>query len=204
MSIRGIVLLLLFSVILFSVSIYSLFYLDPGNKAKAIEKSTTTPINVGGDFSLIDTNGHLVNQEILKGHYSLIYFGYSYCPDICPTTLSKISEVFKTMPETSLAKIKGYFITLDPKRDNIQQLSDFMKSFHPSIQGLTGDSEQIEKISEDYKIYSQKSEETDSEHYLIDHTSLIYIMDQNGRCIKFFPNDLPPAEIVLELNKLLK
>lgn len=202
---KKVIFLFLVSFIIFALSTYSLLYLKPTPKPqKQIGVNTLISENIGGEFDLIDVDGKPFNQEDLKGHYSLIYFGYSCCPDTCPTTLGKITTILNELSPEELSIIKTYFITLDPKRDDGTQLKNFIKNFHPSIVALTGTEEQIKKASNAYKIYYATHKPKENEgHYLIDHTSLIYFMDPNGKSISFFAYNASPEEISQEIRRKL-
>ena len=145
--------------------------------------------SLGGSFSLIDQNGNNFDSKKLKKK-KLIYFGYTFCPDVCPFDLLKISKIFQSNSHLK-EKIKPIFITVDPERDTLEKLKVFMENFDQSILGLTGTNEDIKKVIKKFRIYvkmNKKSPEYKS--YLIDHSSLIFLLDENDNFLKFFrPND---------------
>jgi len=145
---------------------------------------------LGGSFILTDQNGETFDSRKVNLK-KLIYFGYTYCPDICPFDLLKISKIFENNPNLK-NEIKPIFITVDPERDTIKNLKIFMENFDQSFSALTGSNEEIKKVLKKFKIYVKinKSSPIDKD-YLIDHSSLIFLIDKNDNYIKFFrPKEL--------------
>ena len=150
----------------------------------------TPSVSLGGSFILTDQNGEIFNSRKVNLK-KLVYFGYTYCPDICPFDLLKISKIFENNPNLK-SEIKPVFITVDPERDTIKKLKLFMENFDQSFVALTGTNEEIKKVIKKFKIYVKinKSNPIDKD-YLIDHSSLIFLLDKNDNYIKFFrPNEL--------------
>ena len=146
--------------------------------------------SLGGSFILTDQNGKVFDSKKVNLK-KLLYFGYTYCPDICPLDLLKISKIFENNPNLK-NEIKPLFITVDPERDTVNKLKFFMENFDKSITALTGTNQEIKNVLRKFKIYVRinKSSPVD-EDYLIDHSSLIFLLDKNDRYIKFFrPNEL--------------
>ena len=148
------------------------------------DKKTPT-LTLGGSFILTDQNGKTFDSRKVNLK-KLIYFGYTYCPDICPFDLLKISKIFENNPNLK-NEIKPIFITVDPERDTIKKLKIFMENFDQSFSALTGSNEEIKKVLKKFKIYVKinKSSPIDKD-YLIDHSSLIFLLDKNDNYIKFF------------------
>ena len=147
-------------------------------------------VNLGGSFILTDQNGNTFDSKELNLK-KLIYFGYTYCPDVCPFDLLKISKIFEDNPSLK-NEIKPLFITVDPERDTIKKLKIFMENFDQSFIALTGTNEEIKNVLRKFKIYVKinKSNPMDKD-YLIDHSSLIFLIDKNDNYLKFFrTNDL--------------
>lgn len=147
-------------------------------------KVTNTPMDVagvqiGGAFTLTDHNGNTVTDKAYSGQYKLIYFGFTYCPAICPTELQKISQVLRDLGEQA-EQIQPLFITVDPERDTPEVMREYVKLFHPKIIGLSGEPEQIAPVLKNYKIYANKVEDEDMSDYTMDHSSLIYLMDEDN------------------------
>jgi cytochrome oxidase Cu insertion factor (SCO1/SenC/PrrC family) len=140
---------------------------------------------IGGPFALIDHTGKLRTDEDFRGKLLLIYFGYSYCPDVCPTDLQQIGLAVDGLGVRAEA-VQPLFITLDPDRDTALHLADYVPSFHPRLIGLTGSAEQIRHVALAYKVYYAKYP-PDSSDYVIDHSAFIYLVDKTGKYIGFFP-----------------
>jgi protein SCO1/2 len=140
---------------------------------------------IGGPFALIDHTGKLRTDEDFRGKLLLIYFGYSYCPDVCPTDLQQIGLAVDGLSAGADA-VQPLFITLDPERDTTVHLADYVPLFHPRLIGLTGGAEQIRRVALAYKVYYAKYP-PDSPDYVIDHSSFIYLVDKAGKYIGFFP-----------------
>ena len=152
-------------------------------------------ITLGGSFILTDQDGKRFDSRKVN-FKKLIYFGYTYCPDICPFDLLKISKIFENNPNLK-NEIKPIFITVDPERDTIKKLKIFMENFDQSFSALTGSNEEIKKVLKKFKIYVKinKSSPIDKD-YLIDHSSLIFLLDKNDNYIKFFrPKELKEGMI---------
>ena len=147
-------------------------------------------VSLGGSFILTDQHGKVFDSKKVNLK-KLLYFGYTYCPDICPLDLLKISKIFENNPNLK-NEIKPVFITVDPERDTIKKLKIFMENFDKSITALTGTNQEIKNVLRKFKIYVKmnKSSPVDDD-YLIDHSSLIFLLDKNDRYIKIFrPNEL--------------
>ncbi len=142
-------------------------------------------VSLGGSFILTDQHGKVFDSKKVNLK-KLLYFGYTYCPDICPLDLLKISKIFENNPNLK-NEIKPIFITVDPERDTIKKLKIFMENFDQSFSALTGSNEEIKKVLKKFKIYVKinKSSPIDKD-YLIDHSSLIFLLDKNDNYIKFF------------------
>ena len=153
---------------------------------------------IGGPFNLMSQDGTPVTQSALDGHATLVFFGYTHCPDVCPATLAEISAVFKAAGPNS--KFRALFITVDPRRDTLPVLKDYMQSFDPRITALTGTPEQIRGVEGDYKAYAKAVPDNDGT-YSMDHTAITYLMDKHGHFIGGFNLDRPPQDSVAELKQ---
>ena len=148
---------------------------------------------VGGPFQLVDTSGKPVDQSVLKGKWSAVYFGYTYCPDVCPTTLTTLGGAIDRMG----ARAKDFqvvFITVDPHRDTPAQLKNYLSSaeFPRGVIGLTGSDAQVAKVAQAYKVYYQKA--GTGAAYSVDHSSAIYLMDPKGQFDTVIPYGLTPDQ----------
>jgi len=145
---------------------------------------TVAPSAVGGPFRLVDGSGKTVTDQDLRGKPFLVFFGFTHCPEVCPTTLFEVSEVFRKLgPDAD--KTAGLFITVDPERDTPAVLKDYLASFDPHLRGLTGDREAIDSVLKAYRVYAKKVP-LDGGDYTMDHTALVYLMDKQGRFVAPF------------------
>jgi protein SCO1/2 len=154
---------------------------------------------IGGPFALVDHTGKPRSDEDFRGKLLLIYFGYSYCPDVCPTDLQQIGLAIDALGRDGDA-VQPLFITLDPARDTVAHLAEYLPLFHARLIGLTGSAEEIRKLAHAYKVYYAKYP-PDSLDYVIDHSSFIYLVDQAGKYIGFFPPGTG-ADRMVEMIKL--
>jgi len=139
---------------------------------------------VGGPFRLIDGGGNVVTDQDLRGKPFLVFFGFTHCPEVCPTTLFEVSEVFRRLgPDAD--KAAGLFITVDPERDTPAVMKDYLASFDRHLRGLTGDREAVEAVLKSYRVYSKKVP-LDGGDYTMDHTALVYLMDKQGKFVAPF------------------
>jgi cytochrome oxidase Cu insertion factor (SCO1/SenC/PrrC family) len=141
---------------------------------------------VGGPFELIDHSGHARTERDFRGRLMLVYFGFTYCPDVCPTDLQAISLAMDKLG-VDAAKIQPMFVTVDPERDTPTHLADYVKLFHPRLIGLTGSAEAIRKAADAYKVYYARVDLNKDAGYTVDHTAFIYLMDRDGNYLGFFP-----------------
>jgi protein SCO1/2 len=157
---------------------------------------------VGGPFTLTDQNGATRSDSDFRGKVMLIYFGYTYCPDACPTTLNAISQTLDIIGNQA-SKVQPIFISVDPQRDTVGQLKSYAANFHPGILYLTGAPDTLKQVESEYRIYVAKVPQSGSDDYLIDHTSLIYVMGTNGRYVGTIPAGLPPKVMAATLQRYL-
>lgn len=136
---------------------------------------------VGGPFSLIDQNGEAFTDHDLKGRNFLVFFGFTHCPDVCPTTLFEISEILRRI-DPKAEQPAALFITVDPERDTPAALKDYLSSFDPHIRGLTGSAEAIAAVAKAYHVYIKKVP-LEGGDYTMDHTAIVYLMDKDGRFV---------------------
>ena len=156
---------------------------------------------IGGPFRLIDQNGQTVTDADLKGKWSLVYFGYTHCPDACPTALNDISIALDDLGPKRDA-VRAVFITVDPERDTAEALKSYVTSFDAPILALTGSPEAIAQAAKGYRVYYAKHPEAGGD-YSMDHSSVIYVMDPEGRFTASFTHESTPEQIAERLKKLL-
>lgn len=164
----------------------------PTNVGTVREGEQSGTAQIGGPFELIDHTGRTVTEQTWRGQYLLIYFGYSFCPDVCPLELDKISRALDRLDESApsvLDRLQPLFITVDPQRDTVERMAEYVDHFHPSLVGLTGNADQIKTAAAAYRVYFQKSGDTDGDDYLMDHSSVIYLMDGQNSYVGHFTID---------------
>jgi protein SCO1 len=159
------------------------------------------PAAIGGPFQLTDQNGKSVTDKNLKGKPTLIFFGYTHCPDVCPTSLFEISEVLRAMGKDA-DKVNAVFISVDPERDTPATMKDYLSSFDPHLEGLSGDPAETAKVITSYRVYAKKVPTKDGD-YTMDHTALIYLMDRDGHFVSPFNLKRTPEEAAVELKRYL-
>jgi protein SCO1/2 len=157
---------------------------------------------IGGPFELTDQNGNTVTDQTFKGKLMLIYFGYTFCPDACPTALGVMSASLDKL-DMAADRVAPIFITVDPERDTQQVMKDYVSSFGPRMVGLTGTPEQVAKAAKAYRVFYQKQPGKEPGDYLMDHTVLIYLMDGEGKYVTHFGPDATPDQVAEELRKHL-
>ena len=156
---------------------------------------------IGGPFRLTDQNGKIVTDQDLKGKPFLVFFGFTHCPDVCPTTLFDMSEVMKSLgPDAS--RVGALFITVDPQRDTAASLKDYLSNFDPHVEGLTGDAAALAAVAKEYRVYYKKVP-LDSGDYTMDHTAIVYLMDKDGHFVSPFNLKRKPEASAAELRKYL-
>jgi protein SCO1 len=156
---------------------------------------------IGGSFRLVDQNGKTVTDADLKGKWSLVYFGYTHCPDACPTALNDIAIALDQLGPKREA-VRSVFITVDPERDTPEVLKAYVTSFDAAILALSGSPEEIARAAKAYRVYYAKHPEPGGD-YSMDHSSVIYVMDPEGRFTASFTHQSTPEEIADRLKKLL-
>jgi protein SCO1 len=164
-------------------------------------RNVAAPAAIGGPFQLTDQSGQTVTEKNLVGRPTLIFFGFTHCPDVCPTELFEISEVLRAMG-TDADRVNAYFVSVDPERDTRAAMKDYLSSFDPHLKGLTGDPAAVAKVISDYRVYAKKVPLKDGD-YTMDHTALIYLMDRDGKFVSPFRLDRKPEEAAAELKRYL-
>jgi protein SCO1/2 len=150
---------------------------------------------IGGPFTLSDQTGRLRSDTEFRGKLMLIYFGYSFCPDICPTDLMTIAQALDALGDAGAA-VQPIFITIDPERDTTERLAEYVSSFHARLIGLTGTPADIRKVALAYKAYYAKKENGRGEDYTIDHTGVTYLVGREGQYLGFVPPQTTPERLV--------
>lgn len=178
-------------------------------------KDSTTQVqsvgkpSVGGSFALFNQHGQFVTEKDYAGRYMLIYFGYTFCPDICPEELEKMAEIVNVCASKGISTdmITPIFISCDPKRDSVGSIRDYVKEFHPAFVGLTGTYNQIKKVAKAYRLYFSappQSLDEDDDDYLVDHSIFFYLMGPNGEYIEHFGRNDSASQVVDKIIKHIK
>ncbi len=157
---------------------------------------------VGVPFTLTNQHGKRVNLADFRGKVVLLYFGFTFCPDVCPTDLLAIGHAVKSLGKVGDA-VQPVFITLDPARDTRELLHDYTAAFHPRFVALTGSEDDIRRIATGYKVYYEKVTPPGSKTYFIEHTAFTFLLDRNGKYVLFFPPGTPPERIVVMVREQL-
>jgi protein SCO1 len=156
---------------------------------------------IGGSFTMVAQDGRIVTNADLAGRPYLVFFGYTHCPDFCPTALFDISAVFKELGPDK--KIAALFITVDPERDTPDVLKTYLENFDSRIIGLTGDPQKTAAIAKAFRVYVKKAPGEKSGDYTVDHTGVIYLMDKRGKFVSAFDLQRPPKQAARELEAYL-
>ncbi len=160
------------------------------------------PAAIGGPFTLTDQNGTARTDAEFRGKLMMVYFGYTFCPDACPTALNAMSVALNELGPAAAKQVVPIFITVDPERDTVKQMKLYASNFYPTLVALTGSPEAISHAAKEYRVYYAKQKAADTtEGYLMDHTSVIYLMGRDGRYLAHFTHTSAPDAIAAELRK---
>jgi protein SCO1 len=166
-----------------------------------LSSGVSGPSAIGGPFNLVDQDGKPITDQDMKGRPFLVFFGYTHCPDICPTTLFELSEVLHAMGKDA-DRVHALFVTVDPDRDTPAVMKDYLSSFDPHLRGVTGDQQAIAVAEKEYRVYAKKVP-IDHGDYSMDHTALVYLMNKQGRFVAPFNLKRKPAEAAADLRHYL-
>ncbi len=160
---------------------------------------------VGGPFRLIDGDGREVTERDFAGRHMLVYFGYTFCPDVCPTTLLNASGALEEIGPERASKVRLVFISIDPERDTPEVVRDYAGHFYPGTVGLTGTPEQVAAAARAWRVYYRKAPpgDEDEDSYLVDHSSILFLMDGDGRYVTHFSHSATAADMAAALKRLL-
>ena len=194
-------------------SIFSLAFIVPllsacnpaGNSASnSIEEPPLAGAKIGGSFTLTNQDGGKTSDSDLSGQYRIMYFGYSYCPDVCPVDLQKVMQGLAAAEKTDPAlaeKIQPIFVTIDPERDKPEQLKQYVSAFHPRLIGLTGSPDEIAEVAEKFLIIYNRREVDGMSEYLMDHSRQAYLFGPQGEPLAMLPYDGTPEEVAAEIQR---
>ncbi len=156
----------------------------------------------GGDFTLNSASGP-VSLESMRGKVVVIYFGYTMCPDVCPTSLGLLSAALNGLSQDELEQVRGLFISVDPDRDGLDRLQTYAAFFHPNIQGVTGTNEQVAVVAGQYGAAYRKSKLDSAMDYAVDHSADLYVVDRNGKLSEGIRHGTPSSEILKTIRRVL-
>ena len=176
---------------------------DLAAQRNAESVATGETVNIGGPFKLIDQDGATRTDQDYRGKYVLVYFGYTYCPDVCPTTLAVMKSALDIMGSRA-ANIVPLFISVDPKRDTPAKLKSYLSSFGPRFVGLTGDDKAIAAVAKEYRVYYQVRPPENGGDYTVDHSGVVYLMDESGKYVTNYALDNSPDMMARDLLKHLR
>jgi protein SCO1/2 len=162
---------------------------------------------IGGPFTLVNQDGRQVSDRDFAGRYRLMYFGYTYCPDVCPVDLQKLMAGYKELEGSDpaiAAKVAPIFVSVDPGRDTPQVLKQYVSAFHPKLIGLTGTPDQIAKVAKEYAIVYSKEQKPGATDYLMNHSRVAYLFGPKGDPIALIPQDGTPDAIAAELKRWVR
>lgn len=192
-----------------SLALVLLFFLclsgcDGGGEPPQFKGTDITGADFGRTLELTDHNGRRVNLETFRGKLVVLFFGYTHCPDVCPTTLSDMAQAFKLMGPGKADKVQVLFVSVDPERDTPEILKAYVPYFHESFLGLYGTPEEVAKAANEFKVMYRKHVEPGASGYLVDHSAGSYVLDRSGRLRLYLPFAHPPQDITQDLNTLLR
>lgn len=159
--------------------------------------------SIGGPFKLTDHTGASFSQKDLSGEYALIYFGYTFCPDVCPTELGKIAEALDQLEDDS-ERVRPVMITIDPERDTVAILSEYVPLFHERLVGLTGTEQEIRDVATNYRVFYRRFEDPNYTYYMMDHTSFVYLIAPNGKIVTMFRYGTPPENMATAIRQHMR
>jgi len=161
------------------------------------------PVRPVTDFTLTDQDGQPVRLSDYHGKLVVLFFGYTHCPDVCPTTLARLNQVMRQLGEAGKS-VQVLFVSVDPERDTPAVLKQFLSHFNPMFVGLTGQAEEVAAVNTAFGVYVKKEEVGSAAGYLVTHTTRIYVIDREGRLVLTFPADTPVEDIAADLKHLLE
>lgn len=159
-------------------------------------------VAIGGTFTLIDQTNKPVKSDALKGKFTLVYFGFTHCPDICPLTLANMTQAVSITGPLADDLIP-VFITVDPERDTVQVMAEYVANFHPRFLALTGTPEQVRQATSAYRVYFKKAKIQTPDDYMMDHSGFVYLMDRTGNYVTHFKSDILPEQMAAQIRQAM-
>ncbi|MSO75373.1 MAG: SCO family protein [Alphaproteobacteria bacterium] len=162
--------------------------------------ATLGEAQIGGPFTLIDGEGVERSEGEFRGRHLLVYFGFTFCPDVCPTELQVMSAALDRLGPLA-ESVQPLFITIDPERDTPAAMKDYVGNFHPRLIGLTGSAQAVAKAAKAYRVYYRRNDARDASQYLMDHSSIVYLMGPDGRYLAHFGPNTKPETMAATIRK---
>lgn len=159
--------------------------------------------DIGGSYTLINQDGETVSNNTYAGSYKLMFFGFTFCPHICPTELQKMAATLKILDKDG-EKILPVFITTDPERDTPDVMKEYVEQFHPRLIGLTGSMEQVKHIQDEFRVYAAKAQDPEMSEYTMNHSSYMYLMGPNDKLLGLYSDSETPSAIAENIKAVLK
>lgn len=157
----------------------------------------------GGEFALIDHDGQAVTQESYRGHYRLVFFGFTHCRVVCPRNLARLSRILEALGPRA-GEIRPLYVSVDPERDTPEVMKDFLARNYPRFTGLTGSRAQVDHAKQSFRVFAErKADPDDPDGYAVPHTAITYLMDRDGGYLAHFPESLPEQEVLQRISVLL-
>lgn len=201
---RFFVLLSLAAAVLLTIMAADMFLRGNDQNGTNAPTRTSGTALIGGPFTLTDHNGRRVTEADYKGKFMLVYFGYTFCPDVCPGELQVMTAALDILGDKA-KQIQALFITVDPARDTVEQMKDYISNFHDRFAGLTGSAQDIAKTAKAYRVYYKKATGEDrGEDYLMDHSSIVYLMGRDGKFLKHFTYGTKPKKMAAGISEFVK
>ena len=198
---RKAIIVLIGSLVVLGIAIFALAQTRPSSKVT----TQSGTVLIGGAFELTDHTGKQVSDKDYLGKFMLVFFGFTYCPDVCPTKLQTIAGALDIIGKKHSKQITPLFVTIDPERDTRELMAAYVENFHPDIVGLVGTSEQIKKMGKTYRVYFKKVVDKDSpDGYTMDHSAITFLMDKKGQYVRHFSYGTTPQKMADGLIKAMK
>jgi protein SCO1/2 len=192
------------SPLLFVIGLTILMVVAVGGRLMSLKDDHAGAAAIGGPFTLVDQDGRTVTDADFRGRAMLVYFGYTFCPDVCPTELGVMAAALDKLSPEQRAKVRPIFVTIDPERDTPKVMKDYVANFAPDLIGLTGSPEQVAAAAKAYKVYAAKAKGGTADSYTMDHSSIVYLMGPDGRFVGHFPGGTKPEDMAAGILKLVK
>lgn len=181
-------------VFFFVVTLLTATLVGSGTAGYFIWQARQGKVEIGGAYTLVDQTGATVTNETYAGTWQIVFFGYTFCPDVCPTTLSTVTAAIDQLGPLA-ERVTPIFITVDPARDTVAQMALYHENFHPRFAMLTGTDAQVAAAAQAFRVYYAKADGDDPSYYLMDHSTITYLLDPKGNYVTHFGHDATPEKI---------